>query len=170
MGRDSETNLPIYNKCCVWLLENSKYTVDRWMYKQSLLGHILVLLFPVILCVMSFVTLKNVGLYVFAYHFLSLIFKLIVAYFDDKSFNKKCFQNDYRVKHNKSTPLYRKFFGLAIVVLLIALMGIFVFLPVLDFSSSNLYSLVVGISIIVNTLDSVYNGIISLYGATVEVK
>lgn len=161
------TNLPFYNRACVWLLQHSKYTVNSWMYKQSLWEHILVLFFPLALCVLSFIRLSNIGSYVFAYHFLSLIFKLIIAFLDDRSFNKNRFQADYKVKHDKSTPLYRKFFGLGIVVAVIALMGFFVLLPILDFSSSNLYSLVTGLSIIINSLDSTYNGIVSLYGATV---
>lgn len=169
MGRNSATRLPIYNRVCLWILKHSKYTIKDWMHKQSLFGHIVVLLFPLTLCVMSFVSLGDIGLFVFVYHFLNLIFKLIIAYYSDKGFNENLSQGNYKLKHDKSTPLYIKYFSLCIVVGIIALMTFFVFLPVLDFSASNLFSLVVGLSIVINSLDSIYSGIVSLYGATVEV-
>lgn len=159
-----------YNRASIWLLEHFGYRISEKARNKHIANHIVLIGFCVGLCINSFITLNEVGIYIVIFHLLTLLYKATIAFFYMWNWDQKQAKQTNSVSplsNLKNSPYFVEFFVFCSVLIIAAIASLFCLFSHDPLMVTVFCRLVVDVSIVLNCLFDVYNGIKALYMAAV---
>lgn len=163
-------NIKWYNNLCLVFLEKAmKFTVLEENKSKGILGHVLIILIPLAMLIWSLMTVNQIGVFLFLYHFISLSYKLIIACFDQSNYKKRLEKAGHSLDSGAPSPYSKKRNVLIFAFGFISFLFMLSFIKAENISLAVCFSIAIYLNIFVNFLQDIYSGIVSLYGAFFEI-
>lgn len=157
------------NVFCVSFLNNNLYYVPSNFMHQPVLKHISLVLMSLTLLIMSLVSAKDAGLYLFFFHFLSLAYKLCILRYKRNNFDLELSQQKTKASQDTViTPYHLRYKNLTIILSMLMIIMLMTLFKVI--SNDTLYIIAVWTSIIVTFIQQLFDGLITIYHAEVQKK
>ena len=157
------------NGFCVSALEFVGYKIAKESQDKCIWNHLFLLMASSAMFILSVVSLANgVGLLLFAFHLISLFYKLVVVKFQATALQKKERQKKTGANKKIHSPYHRQSDILATMLFILALIMILTFFNVITYDA--FFIIAVFFSIVMTLVKELLDGLVLLYNATAVVK
>ena len=157
------------NGFCVSTLEFFGYKITKESPDKCIWNHLILLMASLAMFILSVVSLANgVGLLLFAFHLISLFYKLVVVKFQANSLQEKERQKKTGANKKIHSPYHRQSDILGTMLFIVALIMILTFFNVITYDA--FFVIAVVLSIVMTLVKELLDGLVLLYNATAVVK
>lgn len=157
------------NGFCVSALERFGYKITKENQDKCIWNHLLLLMASLAMFILSVVSLVNgVGLLLFAFHLISLFYKLVVIKFQAISLQKKERQKKTGANKKIHSPYHRQSDILGTMLFILALIMILTFFNVITYDA--FFVIAVFFSIVMTLVKELLDGLVLLYNAIAVIK
>jgi hypothetical protein len=161
----------VYNKFPIWILQNAGYIVNSEAQNKSIINHIALAVVSFGLCILSFLTISQIGFFVALYQIISVFYKCLISWFYAWNYYKRSIKQKTSgtVKTSIFSPYFHEFIILALLLVITGFAVLFALFSQQSITDQTAYVVVVDVCIAINAIFDYYNGIKGMYLAEVIV-
>lgn len=165
MGNPREKLRDFINSTCIKILEWRGFDISKPFLSINIFRHLILACCCIIMFVLSIISIKTVGLFLFFFHFISLFYKWTITLFKKRNCKIEADFNKTVAEIKVSSPYTKQFSRLSMVLLVLALIFVLAICKIPNITFDVLYTIAVYLSIITTLVWDVLDGLVSLYHA-----